>query len=257
MNELTVIEHGGQRVLTTQQMAQVYETEVDNIQKNFSRNTERFCEGRDYYFLNGEELKDFKNSLPTNSQEPLKFAPQLYLWTQRGANRHCKILDTDKAWQQFDRLEETYFRVQTAQSMSQLEIMHKMLGAMVEGEKRQRELEERTEVIERRLTLVKDTLGQHDDAWRDTNNKMLNTIVKEKGGRDYQGVRSETYTLLEERAGCDLNTRLRNQRQRMEESGSPKAKINALTKMDIIESDKKLKEIYTSIVKELTIKYVV
>jgi prophage antirepressor-like protein len=144
-----------------------------------------------------------------------------------------------------------------AQSMSQLEIMHKMLGAMVEGEKRQRELEERTEVIERRLTLVKDTLGQHDDDWRDTNNKMLNTIVKEKGGRDYQGVRSETYTLLEERAGCDLNTRLRNQRQRMEESGAPKAKINALTKMDIIESDKKLKEIYAAIVKELTIKYVV
>ncbi len=35
----------------------------------------------------------------------------LYLWTERGANRHCKILDTDKAWEQFDSLEETYFRV--------------------------------------------------------------------------------------------------------------------------------------------------
>ncbi len=32
------------------------------------------------------------------------------LWTERGANRHCKILDTDKAWEQFDNLEETYFR---------------------------------------------------------------------------------------------------------------------------------------------------
>lgn len=36
---------------------------------------------------------------------------KLYLWTERGANRHCKILDTDKAWQQFDVLEETYFKV--------------------------------------------------------------------------------------------------------------------------------------------------
>ena len=36
---------------------------------------------------------------------------RLYLWTERGANRHCKILDTPKAWEQFDNLEETYFLV--------------------------------------------------------------------------------------------------------------------------------------------------
>jgi len=35
----------------------------------------------------------------------------LYLWTLKGANRHCKILDTDKAWHQFDLLEENYFKV--------------------------------------------------------------------------------------------------------------------------------------------------
>ena len=31
------------------------------------------------------------------------------------ANRHSKILDTDKAWQQFDVLEETYFKVKNNQ----------------------------------------------------------------------------------------------------------------------------------------------
>lgn len=36
---------------------------------------------------------------------------RLYLWTERGANRHCKILDTPKVWEQFDNLEETYFLV--------------------------------------------------------------------------------------------------------------------------------------------------
>ena len=38
-------------------------------------------------------------------------ARTLYLWTERGASRHCKILDTEKAWEQFDHLEDTYFRV--------------------------------------------------------------------------------------------------------------------------------------------------
>ncbi len=110
MDKLAVIEHEGTRVLTTQQLAQAYETETDRIQQNFIRNQERFIEGRDYYRLEGAELKAFKMSLSFSEEPSIKFAPSLILWTNRGANRHCKILDTDKAWQQFDVLEETYFR---------------------------------------------------------------------------------------------------------------------------------------------------
>lgn len=61
--------------------------------------------------LSGEKLKEFKNSLPNDIGEPLKFVPQLILWTEKGASRMCKILDTDKAWERFDELEETYFKV--------------------------------------------------------------------------------------------------------------------------------------------------
>ena len=44
----------------------------------------------------------------------------MYLWTLKGANRHCKILDTDKAWQQFDVLEETYFKINKTKSPIEL-----------------------------------------------------------------------------------------------------------------------------------------
>jgi len=111
MEKLIPIEHKNQRILTTQQLADVYEAESKNIHDNFSNNKERFMEGRDYYILSGEVLREFKESLPDNIGEPLKYAPQLYLWTERGANRHCKILDTDMAWQRFDELEETYFSI--------------------------------------------------------------------------------------------------------------------------------------------------
>ena len=111
MHTPTVVEFSNERVLTTQQLAEVYETDVKNIQTNFNRNKDRFIEGKHYYILQGEELKNFKISLPTESRQPLKFAPQLILWTEKGADRHCKILDTDKAWEQFDNLEDTYFRV--------------------------------------------------------------------------------------------------------------------------------------------------
>ncbi len=38
-----------------------------------------------------------------------KFAPHLYLWTKRGAARHAKMLSTDRAWEVFEQLEDTYF----------------------------------------------------------------------------------------------------------------------------------------------------
>ena len=113
MNELQPIELKNQRVLTTKQLSDVYETTENSITQNFKRNKNRFEEGRDYYCLKGNELKDFKN-LMTDSHLVNPRAPQLILWTERGANRHSKILDTDKAWQQFDVLEETYFKVKNS-----------------------------------------------------------------------------------------------------------------------------------------------
>lgn len=113
MNNLQTIEYKQIRVLTTQQLAECYETQANNIKFNFNNNKERFIEGRDYYLLKGQALKEFKNSV-SDTNIVGKNANTLYLWTERGANRHSKILDTDKAWQQFDVLEETYFRVKNS-----------------------------------------------------------------------------------------------------------------------------------------------
>ena len=38
MNDLQVIKHKNERVLLTSQLAEVYETDVKNIQMNFKRN---------------------------------------------------------------------------------------------------------------------------------------------------------------------------------------------------------------------------
>ena len=148
MNNLQVVEYSNQRVLTTQQLAEIYETSVDNIKVNFNNNKNRFVEKRDYYLLKGEELKEFKNLVnnvyPVNNDQVNNVylvnprASHLYLWTERGANRHSKIIDTDKAWQQFDVLEETYFKVKNNQlpqlnnSNNQLIQNNQMIMAMLD-----------------------------------------------------------------------------------------------------------------------------
>ncbi|TCL40031.1 ORF6N domain-containing protein [Anaerospora hongkongensis] len=269
MSNLSILEHRGQRVLTTQQLAQVYETDSNNIKNNFSNNKDRFVEGRDYFFLQSEELQEFKRVV-NDIDQPFKFTSQLYLWTERGANRHCKILDTDKAWQQYDILEESYFRTKQAQLLIDysklspelqmfkliLDNTAKLQLDLVEANSKATEAIERTGYIEQRLEVVKETIIQRDDNWRDSINTMVNRIAKCSADKNYQAIRSESYMLLEERAACDLNTRIRNMRQRLEDTGATKTKINSITKMDVIESDKRLKEIYTGIVKEMLIKYV-
>lgn len=108
MSRLIPLEFGNQRILTTEQLAEIYETSIDNIKVNFNNHKSNFEEGKHYYLLKGQELKAFKNQV--NDIYPVdKHTASLYLWTERGANRHCKILDTDKAWNQFDNLEENYF----------------------------------------------------------------------------------------------------------------------------------------------------
>jgi len=77
---------------------------------NLARNEVRFETGKHYHKLTGPELRNFKHS-PTASGLVPRNAPQLLLWTERGAARHAKLLDTDQAWAVFERLEESYFRV--------------------------------------------------------------------------------------------------------------------------------------------------
>ncbi|MBW5870527.1 ORF6N domain-containing protein [Yersinia enterocolitica] len=108
IDTLKPILHNQIPVITTELLAQLYGTEVINIQVNHTRNKGRFVEGKHYFKLEGAELKDFKNRL-TESKSVAKRARALILWTERGAARHAKMLETDQAWEVFEQLEDCYF----------------------------------------------------------------------------------------------------------------------------------------------------
>lgn len=108
-NSLVPIERKGQRVLLTSQLAEAYETTTDTIKMNFNRNKERYQEGKHYFVLESSALQEFKTEYQFVTQ--FKHAPKIYLWTEKGALLHAKSLNTDKAWEVYDILVETYFRV--------------------------------------------------------------------------------------------------------------------------------------------------
>ena len=96
-----------ERVLTTAQLAEFYETSTDNIWQNFKRNRDRFVDGKHFFKLEGDDLEKLR--LTICQEQISSMARTAYLWTKRGAARHAKMLNTDKAWEVFEALEDNYF----------------------------------------------------------------------------------------------------------------------------------------------------
>ena len=109
--KINPIEQNGQRVLTTAQLAEAYGTDSKVIIKNFNRNKEHYIEGIHFYCLTGNKLKEFFANVNLTFANSSKIRT-LYLWTEKGALLHAKSLNTDKAWEVYELLVDTYFRVQ-------------------------------------------------------------------------------------------------------------------------------------------------
>ena len=146
MSNLQPIENNNQRVLTTAQIAEQYETDSKVISNNFNRNKTRYIEGKHYYCLTGEVKRDFLNRHQID--DGLR-ATVFYLWTEKGALLHAKSLNTDKAWQSYEMLVDTYFEVQETKRLTGSELMAAALleahAVLEQKEKRITTLEQQAE----------------------------------------------------------------------------------------------------------------
>ena len=162
MNELTVLEHNSIRVMTTVQLAEAYGCRAIHIQQNFKNNRARFVEGKHYFKLEGADLKAFKDSLENIESVVGSRAPSLILWTKRGAARHSKMLGTERAWDVFDELEESYFN--PMRNMTPEEFLLYSAQRMVEQAKAVKAANARIDKVDERLLEVESkqmTIDRH------------------------------------------------------------------------------------------------
>lgn len=250
MNDLQIVEHLGQRVLTTEQLAESYGTEPKKIRDNYSNNKNRYVQGKHYFKLQDKELANFKNQYE-NFGVVGKRASSVYLWTESGALMHAKSLNTDEAWEVYEKLVETYFRAKNLDK--QLKSLSPQLQLLINMEIKQKQLEQEIKITKNRVSEIKETIINRNDDWRKDVNKKLRKIGFKYG--DYKKFVDESYMLLEERAGCNLNRRLENLKQRMALEGATKTAIDKTNYLDVISMDKRLKEIYIGIVARMYVKY--
>lgn len=269
--ELPVIEWNGQRVITTTQLADIYEATEVQIKQNYGNNAERFKEGEHFYLLKGEELRAFKNMVE-NFDLVGKNANQLYLWTRRGASRHCKMLGTDRAWEQFDVLEENYYNPQGQLDMSKLSPELQMFYSIADGQARmeleQKQQAERMNRIEQKQDVIVDTFQKNDDTedfqkWANDRIAQIAESPKfDKGygrSKNYSLARAESYERLKQKRNCRLDDRVQKAKGRAleERPDIKKSELDKINKIYIIANDKDLRPAYELVIKEMMMYYCV
>ncbi|MFF2016207.1 phage antirepressor KilAC domain-containing protein [Paenibacillus sp. NPDC058177] len=109
MSTLIPVEHKGQRVLLSSQLADSYQADRQQISYNYNQNKKRYIEGKHYYILQGDEKREFLDRHEIHDGS--KNAVVLYLWTEKGAWLHAKSLNTDRSWEAYEMLVDDYYRV--------------------------------------------------------------------------------------------------------------------------------------------------
>ncbi|EES7163596.1 phage antirepressor Ant [Escherichia coli] len=149
-DEIPVLEWQGVRVVTTETLAKGYGTDEGNIRKNLSCNSDRFEEGTHCFLLTGSKLKEFKNRV-TFSNSVGKNARNLTLWTERGAARHAKMIETDQAWAFFEKLEDSYFRQKEQQPIAIPQTLPEALRLAAELAEQKQLLEQKAHQLNQQL----------------------------------------------------------------------------------------------------------
>lgn len=256
-HDVSVKEYQGQRVVTFKDIDAVHGRPDGTARKRFSDNRKHFIEGQDFFFVTPQSLHNSKMSEKrTSGIEGVNPRGTVFL-TEQGYLMLVKSFTDDLAWKVQRQLVNSYFRVRQIADerlSPQLQALEMLVNQMKQKELEDFQRDKAIQELKEATENIKEAVKPVFDNWREEINSKFNRIQR-RADRPFNELRAEMYSVLENRAGCDLGTRLRNKKKRMLENGCTKTEINNMNRMDIIESDKKLREIFSKIVSEYEIKY--
>lgn len=260
-----------QKVVTDKMIAEIHGMETRNVRARITDNIKRFKEGIDFIDLKEGAYQTSTLEILLKlgyTKSAITQAEHIYLLSERGYAKLIKIMDTDLAWDIHDQLMDEYFHLREEKQQMQSMSMEDIIIYQMQQSKMMKEQLEQTQTVAieakataeqatKQMEIVKDAMLLDHDSWRKDCNNIINKVAKERGGTKeaYQQVRDEVYNLLQQRAGASLKTRVINKQDRMRREGISKSKVDKVSQIDVIAEDKRLKEIYIAVVKEMAIKY--
>lgn len=227
---LMVIEQNGQRVLTTQQLAEAYGTDEKRISENFTRNQKRYVEGKHFILLQGDQLRQFKSEYANCGIAPN--INKLYLWTEKGAWLHAKSLNTDEAWEAYERLVDEYYNVK--ENALNIQMLSPQLQALISIELRQKQLEQELAAVRKEAGEAKQQIAATSNEVTDLKRglvdinmplrKQFNDAVRALSKKEQIGfdeAYNKVYDLLGAQHHVDIKRRVENRRAKGDKNIKP------------------------------------
>ncbi len=151
----------------------------------------------------------------------------------------------------------TRFNEMEKRPMSQVEVLAGVALAMVEQERQLKALVYKQRKQAEEIQGIREVVALSSVEWRKDCTALVKKMSQKLAGNFgcMRDLFNESYKMLNERMGVDLNIRLTNKRRRMADEGICKSRRDSLTVLDVIADDKKLIEGYIAIVKEMAIRY--
>ena len=242
MNSLTIIKSNGQFAIDSREVAEMTDVRHSDLLEKIN--------GYVVHLLNGE-FRSVEFFIKSSYEDSTGRTLPCYFLTRKGCDMVANkmtgekgVLFTAAYVTKFEEMEKVQQKPVTA-----LEALAQTVQALQEQERRMTQIETTQQAI-------KDAVISEPDNWRDDIRHKMNKIAQSIGDNKFKEVRSESYRLLEQRAGVLLERRLDNKKARLLKEGASQTAIKNTRKIDIIDEDKKLREIYGKIVSEYFIKYV-
>ena len=140
--------------------------------------------------------------------------------------------------------------------MTQIEIIAMQSQALLQMERQNSEVkaiaQKTADKLENALDVFTSPLAEN---WKDETNRKINAMCRNQG-LSYSIFKGDLYEELEHLASCDLSARQRNLKSRLKLAGTTYKEREAITKIDVIARDDKLKLIFDGIVKKYQAKYI-
>ena len=169
-----------------------------------------------------------------------------YTFGRKGAMQLALKYDATTRFKVIERIEQLE---KQQQPKTPLEVLQGTINQLVEQDKRMNQLEGQ-------VNNISNIVSMNNVGWREKVNVILKRIAKNwTGVEPDRSVMNLSYERLEQRAGCKLDIRMNNRKERALSQGMSKTYVKKINKLDVIAEEKRLVEIYIQIVKEMAIQF--
>ena len=246
MNELQIVSYEGVEVVDSRDIAKMVDRDHKELLKSIRLYTQYLREGEvppSAFFVESTYI-DLQNKEQPN-----------FLITKKGcdliANKMIGkkgVLFTAAYVQAFERMREAV-QNPTPTPLTPAQLIAAQAKVLVDMEQRMDQMQNQTRALEAKVeTAIKVFSRPDKDHWKEDMDRAIKEVCDWEGASIIK-LKGQMYAELEQKSNCNINSRLAALRRRSKKSGMRSADAAALTKLDAIAADKKLRAIFEGIVR--------